>query len=416
MTTPADRSRLRAVAGEYAEIVNSADMEARREKWRLSNRLLQRTIPFHIEDNGSYFADLTPPPQCEGEFERGCEAYFLRCITNYRLIPDDRVFSKSFWVHWAVSRTALCPELRTRRVPDSTGRELGYETNHPLANLESGLAKLRRTECTMDRAGTWQRAEQAEAVFGDLVPVEIVGHGALGAGASLAGNAVHLMGMDKFYMNMLDQPDNVHAFFEFVAEDGARYLSWLEDEGLITPNARELDCGSGSCVYSDELPRRDLPAGEKVLAADIWGFLEAQEAVGISPAMYAEFIHPYQRRIADRYGLINYGCCEPVHHFWPTLKQFHNLRKVTVSPWCDVASISASAGRSVVLSRKPHPMKLCGPTFDPADFEATIRESLDLTQGNFVELIFRDTVPLNGGMKERLVEACGIIRRLIDAQ
>jgi hypothetical protein len=412
MTTPTDRNRVRTLAAEYAEIFSSDDMASRREKWRLSNRLLERTVPFHIEDNGSFFADLTPQPQCEGEFERDCEAHFMRCITNYRLIPDDRVFPARFWVHWHIGRTSACPELQYHRVPDSTGRNLGYETNKPLADLGPGLAKLRQTEFSVDREATLRAAAQAEELFGDILPVEIVGgYQPMVAGTDMAGQAVHLMGMDTFYMNMLDQPDNVHAFF--LADDAERYANWLEDEGLVTPNAREIDCGSGSCVYSDELPRREIPPGENVLFSDIWGFIEAQEAIGLSPDMYAEFIHPYQRRVGDRYGLINYGCCEPVHHFWPTLKQFHNLRKVTVSPWCDVASISASAGKNVVLSRKPHPMKLCGEHFDPDDFEATIRESLNLTRDNFVEIIFRDTVPLNGSMQGRLVEACGIMRRLI---
>jgi hypothetical protein len=413
MTTPADRSRLRALAAEYAEIVNSAEMDARRERWRRTNRLLERTIPFHIEDNGSFFADLTPQPQCEGALERGCEAHFLRCLTNYRLIPDDRVFPRSYWVHWHIGRTSVCPELQYHRVPDSTGRELGYETNTPLADLASGLAKLRPTESSIDRAGTERVAEQASELFGDLVPVEIVGHGALAVGTGLAGQAVHLMGMDRFYMNMLDQPENVHRFFTFLVEDAERHADWLEAEGLITLNGRELDCGSGSCVYSDELPRREIGPGDNVLLADIWGFIEAQEAVGLSPGMYAEFICPYQRRIGDRFGLINYGCCEPTHHFWPSLREFPNLRKLTVSPWCDVPSISASVGREVVLSRKPHPLELCGPHFDPAAFATKLRETLSITRDNFVELIFRDTVPLNGAMQPRLVEACNIVRRLI---
>jgi len=414
MTTPTDRSRLRSVAAEYAQMVNSDDMIRRREKWRLSNRLLERTVPFHIEDNGTFFADLTPKPECEGEFERGCEAHFLRCLTNLRLIPDDRVFPASFWVHWHIGRTSVCPDLQVRRVPDHRGRDLGYETNKPLADLAPGLAKLRQTEFSVNREATWEQAERAEALFGDILPVEIVnGYASLVAGTSMAGQAVHLMGMDHFYMNMLDQPENVHAFMVFLADDAERYASWLEDEGLLTPNGRELDCGSGSCVYSDELPRREIAPGERVLLADTWGFIEAQEAVGLSPEMYATFIHPYQRRVGDRYGLINYGCCEPVHHFWPTLAQFHNLRKVTVSPWCDVASISASVGKNVVLSRKPHPMKLCGPTFDARAFADDIAETLAIAQDNFIELVFRDTVPLNGAMQGRLVEACGIIRGLI---
>jgi len=85
-----------------------------------------------------------------------------------------------------------------------------------------------------------------------------------------------------------------------------------------------------------------------------------------------------------------------------------------VSPWCDQESIAASVGRNVVLSRKPHPLKLCSPTFDAAAFEAHIRETLDIAKDNFVELIFRDTNPLNGSMKDRVAEACRIVRRLMD--
>jgi hypothetical protein len=413
MTTPSDRGRLREVAAEYAAIVNSEIMQQRREVWRRSNRLEERTVPFQVEDNGTFFADVTPAPQCTGDLERGFEAGLLRAITNHRLIDDDRVFPPKFHVSWHVGRSSACPELQIRHSPDATGRVLGYETNTPLADLANSLHKLRPTEFSVDRAATERTAEVAERAFGDLLPVEIIGHHASWAGTGFAGQAVHLIGMDDFYMAMIDQPENVHRFFGFLAEDAERYVAWLEAERLITPIVGELDCGSGSCVYSDELPRRRIEPGDTVRPEDGWGFIEAQEAVGLSPAMYAEFIHPYQRRIGDRYGLINYGCCEPVHHFWPTLRQFPNLRKVTVSPWCDVASISASAGKSVVLSRKPHPLKLCGPRFDPAEFESHLRETLAITRDNLIELIFRDTCPLNGGMQDRVAEACRIIRRLV---
>ena len=66
-----------------------------------------------------------------------------------------------------------------------------------------------------------------------------------------------------------------------------------------------------------------------------------------------------------------------------------------------------------MLSRKPHPMMLCGKAFNPAAFEAHVRETLDIAKDNFVELIFRDTCPLNGAMQGRVAEACRIVRRLV---
>ncbi|MDH7568617.1 MAG: hypothetical protein QHJ73_03410 [Armatimonadota bacterium] len=413
MTSPRERDRLRRLAAEYAEMTTSPEMDVRREVWRRSNRLEARTVPFQIEDNGTFFSDLCPPLQCEGSLERSFEQTLLTALTNYRLIDDDRVFPPYFGVNWVISRPSLCPDLVIQRAPDRTGRQLGYHTNQPLADLGNSLHKLRRGEFRVDRAETMRRVETAQAAFGDLLPVRVICSHTLTAGTGLANRAVLWMGMDNFYLAMLDQPQNVHRFFDFVSTEGVEFLDWLEAEGLVTPNSGEYAVGSGSCGYTDEIPRPQSLSAGRCTAADCWGFQEAQESVGLSPALYAEFIHPYQRRTSERYGLLYYGCCEPVHHLWPVLRQFSNLRKVTVSPWCNQEAIAAAVGRSVVLSRKPHPMKLCGEVFDPAEFEADLRRTLEIAADNFVELIFRDTCALCGKMRERVAEACRIVRKLV---
>ncbi len=388
MTTTNDRNRLRRLAGEYAEIFGSDEMHRQREVWRLSNRLEERTVPFQIEDNGSFFADLTPPCECEGEMERGFEAQLLRAITNYRLIDDDRIFPNFFQVQWHAGKSVICPELQYKRVPDSTGRDLGYETNTPLADLANSLHKLKPYTFSVDREGTYRTVEAAEAIFGDVLPVQIIGRQVCFAGTSLAGTAVLLMGMDTFYMAMMDQPENVHYFFDFLATQNELYMQWLEDEELITTYNHEFDCGTGSCVHTDELPCREIGPDDKVGPQDCWGFVEAQEAIGISPATYAEFIYPYQRRIGDRFGLLVYGCCEPVHSIWSSLSEFTNLRKLAVSPWCDQEAISEAVGKRMVLCRKPHPLKLCGTIFETQELEDHLQETLSITADNFVEIVY----------------------------
>jgi hypothetical protein len=413
MTTPNDRDCLRTLAAEYAEIANGADMKARRERWRRSNRLLERTVPFQIEDNGTFLADLMPPPVCEGEIERALELQLRKAVYNFRLIDDDRVFPPCCAINWQIVRPELCPELTFTYVADASGRKLGHETNTPLANLAADFHKLVRRPFTVDRDATHRQAEIATAAFGDLLPVRIVTQWTLWSGCSLTSKAVRLMGMDNFYMAMLDQPEQVHRFFDFATNESLDFQRWLETERLATPNNGEFSVGSGSCGFTDELPAREIRDGARLMLADCWGFQEAQESVGLSPEMYAAFIHPYQRRTSDGFGLLYYGCCEPVHQQWPVIRQFRNLRKITVSPWCDQASIAGSAGRSVVLSRKPHTMKLCGEVFDAAAFEADIRETLEIARDNFIELIFRDNCRIAGGMKPRIDEACRIIHRLI---
>jgi hypothetical protein len=173
MASQKDRERLRALAAEYAEMVNGDEMNARREIWRRSNRLEERTVPFQIEDNGTLFKDLMPPLRCEGKYERSLEGQLLRPLTNYRLIDDDRVYPRYCAVDWMVSRPSICPELEVERAAGPGGRKLGYKTNKPLADLEKGIKKLRRGPFGVNREETQRRVETAEAIFGDLLPVRI---------------------------------------------------------------------------------------------------------------------------------------------------------------------------------------------------------------------------------------------------
>ena len=264
-----------------------------------------------------------------------------------------------------------------------------------------------------DRQATLRKLELATSLFGDLLPAKLVCLHTYWVGVSLVGKAVMLMGMDNFYMAMLDQPENVHRFFEFVATEAADFGAWLQAENLVRPNHDDWVCGSGSIGYTDELPRRPVPEAGPWLPQDCWVFSEAQESVGISNAMYAEFIFPYLERLTRPFGLLYYGCCEPVHTLWPTVRQFKNLRKVTISPWCDQRVMAEAVGKNYVLSRKPHPMQLCGEAFNPVGFTTHVQETLDIAKDNFVELVFRDTCTLSGAMKGRVEEACGIVKRLV---
>jgi len=412
-TSAGDRERLRQIAGRFAEIANSDDMSRRREAWRLTNRLEQRTVPFQIEDNGTFFDDLLPRPECEGDEARQFERRMLKALGNYDLIPDDRVFPPYFGIEWEIDRPDMMPEYQETHADDGHGGHLGYTTNKPLADLPNSLHKLQRSPFSVDREATQRQVELAESIFGDILPVKIVNRSTVWAGAAMACSAVNWIGMENLFMLMVDAPDSVRAFFDFVSQERCDYFEWMEAEGLLEPNYGEYCVGSGSCGYTDELPRRDIAPGEPLRCEDLWSFQESQEATGISPDMFAEFIFPAQKRVSERFGLVYYGCCEPVHNLFPVIKQLENVRKITISPWCDQESISEQVGKKVVLSRKPHPMKLCGEAWDPGAFREHIGETLTISRDNFVELIFRDTCTVAGSMKERLGEACRIVRELV---
>ena len=407
--TAKDMTRLRNLAGAYADIAHGEVMAQRREKWRLHNRLQERTFPFHIEDNGSYVRDLLPPVECEDAECRVLEHGLLHALTAYETINDDRIIPDRFVVDWYTPMTTWCETLRISRVADGHGGALGYETNKPIRDIEADFDKLAKRTITLDRENTQRRGQLAETVFRGLLPVEIGRTSSLYS-SGISNIAVHLMGMQELYLAMVTTPEAVHRLFRFFAEDNLALGQWEEDQGLLTRNndGNQGYC-SGSSQYTDET---DIPAGKPVASTDRYGYLESQESAGLSPSMFDEFLMPHLSKLAAKFKLLKFGCCEPVHDFMPYLQRLHGLRKVSVTPWCDLHKLAETCRPDIIWSRKPVPLMLCGGSFDPHAFRAHLQETMEIGKNYSIEFVFRDTTTLTGDMVERVALACDIVRDL----
>ncbi len=407
-----DLSHLRNLASKYAEYALGEPMKKRREKWRLHNRMQERTFPFHIEDNGSYLGDLLPAIKCEDPICQQFEWRLLYTLVSYERINDDRIIPDRFLVDWATEINSFCDELQLIRADDGHGGNLGYETSKPIKDIDGDFGKLKKRTMKLNKPLTEKHAELANDIFQGLLPV-VVGRPSSYYSDGIANKAVHLMGMEELYLQMAMEPEAVHRLLTFLAEDNMALGKWEEDQGLLTLNndGNQGYC-SGSSQFSDEIPGRGIKPGEHILSADRYGYLEAQEAAGLSPDMFGEFLMPHFRKFASKFKLMKFGCCEAVHNFMPHLQELNGLRKVSVTPWCDLEKLAGNCRKDIIWSRKPVPLKLCGTVFDPEDFRAHLKETLDIGSGHFIEFVFRDTNLLTGKMEGRVAEACRIVREL----
>ena len=403
-------SHLRSLAGRYTEYALGDTMTQRREKWRLHNRMREKTLPFHIEDNGTYLRDLSPPLECEDAERRSLEARLLHALIAYEKIDDDRIIPDRFVVDWATTLTSYCDEIVLTHANDGHGGTLGYKSNKPIKDIDGDFHKLTRRALTLDRELTARRAELARDVFRGLLPV-VVGRPSSLYSDGISSKAVHLMGMQELYLQMAAHPEAVHRLLTFLAEDNFALGQWEEDQELLTLNndGNQGYC-SGSSQFSDEIPGREIKEGEPILSIDRYGYLEAQEAAGISPDMFAEFLMPHFLKLANKFRVMKFGCCEPVHDLMPHLHKLNGLRKVSVTPWCDQERLAAVCNKDIIWSRKPVPLKLCGATFDPDDFRSHLKETVEIGKEYSVEFIFRDTTCLTGEMEQRIAQACDIVR------
>jgi hypothetical protein len=131
--------------------------------------------------------------------------------------------------------------------------------------------------------------------------------------------------------------------------------------------------------------------------------------------MFDEFFLPYMAEVAGLFGLVYYGCCEPVHDRWDRLRRaIPHIRAVSISPWCDMRAMAEQLGRDCVFSRKPRPAPISGNSADWDALEKDVDETLAAARGCNLEIIFRDVYRI-GGERGRLRKWVDMVRSRIES-
>jgi hypothetical protein len=197
----------------------------------------------------------------------------------------------------------------------------------------------------------------------------------------------------------------------YLRDDRLAYFDWLEREGLLGLNNNSTLVGSGSPGLTTSLPKPGGAGAPRL--RDLWVWMESQETVGISPAMFEQFFLPYMAEVAGRFGLVYYGCCEPVHDRWDRVrKAIPHVRAVSISPWCDQRAMADKLGQSVVFSRKPWPAPISGAAPDWESLRQDLDETLAAAQGCNLEILFRDVYRI-GADRARLRQWVEMVRARI---
>ncbi|MBD3174577.1 MAG: hypothetical protein GF320_05330 [Armatimonadia bacterium] len=415
--TPDDRSYLRDLANRQAEYAALPVMAERESMWRGVNAGSPSARPPVIIEAWTFNRDFMPAGTllCSPGLARGIEHQLVRNIRQHELIGDDHVMPDHFQVGWHL-RMEPYGGLRVDRttVEDSQGVATGYRWDHPIKDLRSDLKKLKPVTCAVDREGTHAFRDLLDDLLGDILPVRLVS--GMPGNRMLTHAVVELMGMEAYFMAMYDCPDELHQLMAYLRDNALAVGAWMESEGLLIPNnGNDVSFGS-SFNFTDELPRPGRPP-EPIESADMWGSANSQETVGVSPELFHEFCYPYYRDVCEPLGLVYYGCCEPVHPFWDDLRDLPNLRKVSISKWCDETFMAnALRGTGMVYSRKPDPNFLSvDAELNEARWASHIRDTLRAADGVPLEIIVRDVYTVHGdlGNARRAVE---VARRVIDEE
>ncbi len=406
MITEKERLHLRELAKKQL-LLSKKEVMAEREKLWYAHNELKGVRPMVLMEDISFWGEICPPLICESPLARKAENQLLKNIIIDELLDDDKVIPSYYPLEYGVSFKRYGVERKKIYASDG----IGFHIEPVIEIIEDDFEKLAYTEYHFEQAKVDEEKKQLEEIFGDIlpvVPVNVTNHWCI----SLSQQAVELMGTENMFCAMLDEPDEFKKLMKFLADDTIRLLKFQEDMGILQLNNRNDYLGSGSYCFNNELPGKDFSG--KVRVKDTWGHLNSQESVGISLDMYKEFVIPETKRVAHEFGLLYYGCCEPVSDFWDGgVEQIENLRKVSVSAWCDEEYIAPRlAARNIIYSRKPSPNFIgIEKDFDEVAFRAYIKKTVSALKESKgkAEFIFRDIYKLHGNL-EKVKKAVQITR------
>jgi hypothetical protein len=381
-----ERQTLRRLAGRWSELASQPVMAERKRLWTALKDLQPERpmVLFEVWTLGNHFVH-EDELRCTDPFLRKVELNMRRFIRQAEEIGDDLVLEPSYRLFWEVEATNYGVDIIDVHGDDLHGDNIGYAFNHPIRTPQE-VALLRPRAWKVNRAATLQKAERLSEGFGALLPVEIAGMGDFWV--AMTADLFKLIGNDNLLAWTYDAPEALHSIMAYLREDRLAYFRWLEAEGLLGVNNPEY-VGSGSPGYTSALPQSDFTGQARL--KDIWAWMDSQETTMISPRMFTEFFLPYMAEVAALFGLVYYGCCEPVHDRWDRIfPAMPNIRAVSISPWCDQRLMGEKLGRQCVFSRKPKPWLIGVDVPDWESLEKELDETLEAARDGCLEIIYRD--------------------------
>ncbi|WP_432666922.1 hypothetical protein R9X47_11255 [Wukongibacter baidiensis] len=381
-----DKQILKELAKEVTEIASRPIMEERKRLWTNHNKL-KRTRPLILCDPENGWNEIIREEdiKCQNSIARHWEYHLRKQIFWGNEMNDDYVVEHYFDVPHVY-------EKRSWGVGDSSIGGDSYRDDGGAYHIDTLLEDydkintIVKPQINIDYETTDKVLDIAHEVFDEILDVRLRTIWFWSVG--LTDEFAFLRGMEKLMFDFYDYPEKVHELMELLMKGTLEKLDFLEKNNLFSLNNDSTYVGSGGVGFSDELPGKDFNGN--VCTRNMWGLAESQITVGVAPDMFEEFIFPYQKKMMERFALSCYGCCEPMDQRFDIVKTVSNLRRVSVSPWANKEIMSEKLKGEYIYSLKPSPSPLALSKLNEDIVRNEIRDALNKTKNNCVEIIMKD--------------------------
>ena len=363
-----DRKIIRDLAGQYYNVAISDENSEKVLLYKSVNDLkmirpvvLIDEIPWH-EMNFNGELDL----KCTDGGMRGLEHFFRYELFRHKYLDTDRYLPPYFAVGKRVNQTGIGIGIEERTIATDPKNYIVSHEYVDKLQTEEDIAKLQNQTISYDKEATEKHFEYVSEIIGDIIPVKITAHD-VGMGLTTWDIVSMLKGVTNLLTDLVERPEFMHKIARRLADIFMDKIRQFEALNLLAVNHPYLHCAP---AFTNDLePVADY---DNIKLKNVWGRGVAQIFGAVSKEMHDEFDIQYMVEALEPFGMVYYGCCEPLDTKIDILSKIKNLRKISITPWANVNVAAEAIGKNYVMAVKPNPANV-GIGFD----EDTVRKELD---------------------------------------
>ena len=388
--TADDKLVLRELLGEVAAIAALPVHREKAELWRKLNDL--ESVRPMVWINEVCWNEFVGEEElvlcCARRWARDQERELRRLLYQWRHFPGDMVVNDYLACPLAIHSTDFgIIEDVDLALTDETSDIVSRRFKVQIAG-EEDLEKIRMPVVTHDERATEYRYEALCELAEGILPVKKVGQTHIWF--TPWDYLIRWWGIENAMLDMVDRPELVHAGVARMVDAWMVELDQFVEQNLLALDCDSTRIGSGGYGYTKALPGANFDPA-RVLPHNMWGCSNAQVFSGVSPSMHWDFAVAHDLRWLERWGMVYYGCCEPLDGKLELLRRIPNLRKLSITPWCKTERAIQEVGTDYVISRKPNPAIFAEDSWSPERARRELREFLEPTRGEcHVEVIMKD--------------------------
>jgi hypothetical protein len=391
-----EQNRLRELGKKIAGIAALPVQEEKKKLWTANNDLKPvrpmvyiDQLPWHEINRSEEMKTL-----CGDTFLRSVEESILKVLYRWKHFPCDMVVENRIDIPKTVYGLDYGMRITEQSAITDAENDVYSHKYEDQIETEEQLASLKNDTIKIDPELDKKRLEICGEIFNGIIPVRLEG---VQIHSGVWDRIAQMRSVEKVLWDIIDRPEFIIKIAGKFVAMAMSTIDQCEKLNLLDAKLQYVHCTG---AYTKDLPQKDYDE-EKTKAKDCWSFGMAQLFATVSPAMHDEFEIDMVKPLYERFGLMYYGCCEPLEKKIGIIRKIKNVRKISVSPWANIEECAQNIGKDYVLSLKPNPAFIANGALNEVEARKQIETALKACKhsGGPLEIILKDVSTISSRLE-----------------